>query len=153
MLLVWNRMIRIVYQFLRLSWYVVVRWGWGWGWVVAVARMVPHRREDRDQRSQDAVMSWCSFDRCGFHRLIPQRHAFALPHALHLHHSSMTASLSSFGLALAPWTWLEGFKFLLRARWELVTISPKLVLEGHCYAWQYESFFFFKFIEKPHNWR
>ena len=34
-------MIRIVYQFLRLSWYVVVRWGWGWGWVVAVARMVP----------------------------------------------------------------------------------------------------------------
>ena len=26
-----------------------------------------------------------------------------------------------------------------------------LVLEGHCYAWRYESFFFFKFIEKPHN--
>jgi len=23
-----------------------------------------------------------------------------------------------------------------------------LVLEGHCYVWQYESFFFFKFIEK-----
>ena len=87
-----------------------MRWGWGWGWVVVVARMVPHRRED--QRSQDAVMLMTFV----WQAWIPQWHAFALPHALHLHHSSMTASLSSFGSALAPWTWLGGFKFLLRAR-------------------------------------
>jgi len=42
LLLVWNRMIlRIVYQCLGSSWYVVVRWGW----VVVVARIVPLRRE------------------------------------------------------------------------------------------------------------
>ena len=29
-----------------------------------------------------------------------------------------------------------------------ISVETILVLEGHCYAWQYESFFFFKFIEK-----
>jgi len=106
LLLVWNRMIlRIVYQCLGSSWYVVVRWGW----VVVVARIVPLRREVLRVLSLrwGRKMLW-RHDVC-----LGQRHAFALPRSIHLHHPSLTASLCSFASASAPWTWMGGFKSLL----------------------------------------